>query len=108
MTAIVHCEERTSIQRRAFVMGEFAAAVGCSVPAVVHAATALALPTAPASRRFSILYKGNRIGTHTISNSSATGEMLVNTEIYLEAKLAFLAVYAFGRLRLARRQPCMR
>ena len=96
MIAIVHCEERTSIQRRAFVIGGFAAAVGCSVPPVAHAATALALPTASASRRFSVLYKGYRIGTHAVSYSSATGEMLVKTEIHLEAKLAFFPAYAFS------------
>ncbi len=96
MIAIVHCEERTSIQRRAFVIGGFAAAVGCSVPPVAHAATALALPTASANRRFSVLYKGYRIGTHAVSYSSATGEMLVKTEIHLEAKLAFFPAYAFS------------
>jgi hypothetical protein len=78
---IVRCEKRISIQRRAFVIGGFAAAAGCTVPPVAHAATALVLPTAAANRRFSILYKGCRIGTHAVSYSSATGEMLVKTEL---------------------------
>ena len=94
--AIVRCEERRSIQRRAFVIGGFAAAVGCSVPLLARAATALVLPTAAANRRFSILYKGHGIGTHAVSYSSATGEMLVKTEIHLEAKLAFFPAYAFS------------
>jgi hypothetical protein len=95
MIAIVHCEE-ISIQRRAFVIGGFAAAVGCSVLPVAHAATALALPPASASRKFSVLYKGSRIGTHAVSYSSTPGEMLVKTEIHLEAKLAFFPAYAFN------------
>src|SRR6516165_5260848 len=91
--AIVRCEQRRSIQRRAFVIGGFAAAVGCSVPPVARASTALVLPRAAANRRFSVLYKGNRIGTHAVSYSSATGEMLVETEIHIEAKLAFFPAY---------------
>jgi hypothetical protein len=51
---------------------------------------------AAANRRFSILYKGNRIGTHAVSYSSATGELLVETEIHIEAKLAFFPAYAFS------------
>jgi hypothetical protein len=94
--AIMHCEERRSIQRRAFAIGGFAAAVGCSVPPVARAATALVLPRAAPNRRFSVLYKGNRIGTHAVSYSSATGEMLVETEIHIEAKLAFFPAYAFS------------
>ena len=92
--AIMHCEERRSIQRRAFVIGGFAAA--CSVPPVARAATVLVLPRAAANRRFSVLYKGNRIGTHAVSYSSTTGEMLVQTEIHIEAKLAFFPAYAFS------------
>ena len=93
--AIMHCEERRSIQRRAFI-GGFAAVVGCSVPPVARVATArvlpktaLGLPRAAPNRRFSVLYKGNRIGTHAVSYSSTTVEMLVQTEIHIEAKLAF-------------------
>ena len=94
--AIMQCEERRSIQRRAFVIGGFAGAVCCSVSPVVRAATALVLPRAAPNRRFSVLYKGNRIGTHAVSYSSATGEMLVETEIHIEAKLAFFPAYAFS------------
>ena len=54
------------------------------------------MPTATANRRFSVLYKGIRVGTHTISYSSATGETRVNTDIHLEVKLAFVTAYAFS------------
>ena len=88
--------ERTSIPRRAVLLGGCAGAVVCAISPVAHAATALVLPTAAANRRFSILYKGFRIGTHTISYSPATGETRVNTEIHLEVKIAFVSAYSFS------------
>ena len=89
-------QERTSIRRRALLMGGLAGAVSCAFPPVSHASIAFVLPTATANRRFSVLYKGIRIGTHTISYSSATGETRVNTDIHLEVKLAFVTAYAFS------------
>ena len=77
-------------------MDGFAAAVSCAFPLVSHAATALVLPTAAADRRFSVKYKGIRIGTHTVSYSSATGETRVKTQINLEVKVAFITAYAFS------------
>ena len=89
-------QEGRSIRRRTLLMGGFAGAIGCAFPAVANAATAIVLPGAAANRRFSVLYKGFRIGSHTISYSSATGETRVNTEINLEVKLAFLTAYVFS------------
>jgi hypothetical protein len=89
-------QERTSIRRRAFLMGGFAGAVSCALPPVAHAATAIVLPTAAANRRFSVLYKGFKIGTHTVAYSAATGETRISTDINLEVKLAFLTAYAFS------------
>jgi hypothetical protein len=88
-------QERTSIRRRALLVGGLAGAVSYAFYPVAHGATAFVLPNAAANRRFSVLYKGIRIGTHTVSYSAATGETLVNTEIHLEVKLAFLTAYAF-------------
>lgn len=87
---------RTSIQRRLVLKGGLAGAVACAVPAVGHAATELVLPTAAADRRFSVLYRGFKIGTHTISYSSATGETRVNTEIHLAVKIVFVPAYSFS------------
>ena len=89
-------QERTPIRRRALLMGGFAGAISWAFPPLAQAATAFVLPTAAANRRFSVLYKGFRIGTHNVSYSSATGETRVNTEIHLEVKLAFLTAYAFS------------
>jgi Family of unknown function (DUF6134) len=77
-------------------MSGFAGAIGCVFPAVANAATAVVLPAPAANRRFSVLYKGFRIGSHSISYSSATGETRVDTEIHLEVKVAFLTAYAFS------------
>src|ERR1700757_1490773 len=88
--------ERTSIRRRALVMGGLVGAVSCALPPVALAATALVLPTATANRRFFCLYNGIRFGSHTVSYSSATGETRVNTDIHLEVKLAFVTAYAFS------------
>ena len=89
-------QERTSISRRALLMGGFAGAVSCAFPRVACGATAIVLPTAAGNRRFSVLYKGDRIGTHTVSYSSATGETRVNTEIHLLVKVAFFTGFAFS------------
>jgi hypothetical protein len=84
------------MQRRTLLVGGLAGAIGCVFPAAAHAATAIVLPTPAANRRFSVLYKGFRIGNHTISYSSATGETRVSTEIHLEVKVAFVSAYAFS------------
>jgi hypothetical protein len=89
-------QEGTSIPRRALLMGGFAGAVSSAFPQVAHAATAIVLPTADGNRQFSVLYKGFRIGGHTVSYSSATGETRVDTQIHLSVKVAFLSVFAFS------------
>ena len=89
-------QERTSIPRRALLMGGFAGAVSCAFPPVARAATAIVLPTPAGNRRFSVLYKGFKIGAHTVSYSSATGETRVDTDIDLSVKVAFLSVFAFS------------
>src|SRR5271155_2101270 len=88
-------KEGTSIPRRALLMGGFAGAVNCAFPRVADAATAIVLPTAAADRRFSVSYKGNRIGAHTVTYSSGTSATRVNTEIHLLVKIAFFTVFAF-------------
>ncbi|HLZ67287.1 MAG TPA: DUF6134 family protein [Aliidongia sp.] len=54
------------------------------------------MPAEAGDRRFSILYKGDRIGAHTVLYSSATGETRINTEIHLLVKVAFFTVFAFS------------
>lgn len=86
---------RKSVPRRVFLVTACAGAVSCAFPRVAHAAAASVLPAAARDRRFAVLYKGSRIGTHTVLYSSATGETRVNTEIHLLVKVAFFTVFAF-------------
>jgi hypothetical protein len=89
-------KKTSSIPRRALLMGGFAGAVSCAFSGVANAATAIVLPTGGGNQRFSVLYKGFKIGAHTVSYSSATGETRVDTKIDLSVKVAFLSVFAFS------------
>jgi len=72
-------------------------AVNCAFPRVAHAATAIVLLAAAGNRRSSVLYKSDRISTHTDLYSSAIAETRLKTEIHLLVKLAFVTVFAFDR-----------
>jgi hypothetical protein len=63
------------------------------MPGAAHAAAA---PGAAGDRRFSVLYKGDRIGAHTVLHSAVTGETRIDTEIHLLVKVAFFTVFAFS------------
>jgi hypothetical protein len=78
------------------LMAGCAGVVGCALPRLARAATAIVLPAASGNRRFSVLYKGDRIGAHTVLYSSATGQTRIDTEIHLLVKVAFFTVYAFS------------
>jgi hypothetical protein len=77
-------------------MSGFAAAVACALPRFARGATTFVLPSEAINWRFSVLYKGHRIGAHTVSYSVATGETRVVTEIDLRAKVLFFTVFAFS------------
>jgi hypothetical protein len=85
-----------SLPRRALLGAALAGAAMGSVARFARAATAIVLPAATADRRFSVLYKGKRIGSHTVLYSAATGETRISTEIHLLVKVAFLTVFAFA------------
>lgn len=93
-TAAIVPRRPQGLARRALLRAAWAAAAGCVFPGLATAATAIVLP-AGGHRRFSVLYKGNRIGRHIIQYSPATGETRVNTEIRLLIKVAFFTVFAF-------------
>ncbi len=76
-------------------MAGLAGAVGCAFPGISQAVTDIGSTVAADNRRFSVLYKGRKIGAHTITYSSETGEMRVDTEIHLLVKVAFFTVFAF-------------
>jgi hypothetical protein len=89
-------EERSSVPRRALLLAGYAVAVGCALPRLAHAATAIVLPAASGDRRFSVIYEGDKIGAHTVLYSAATGETRVSTEIHLLVKVAFFTVFRFN------------
>ncbi len=78
------------------LMSAIAGAAGCAVPRAARAAAAMVIPGDDADRRFSVLYKGDRIGAHTVSHSTATGETRVTTEIDLVVKALFFTVFSFS------------
>jgi hypothetical protein len=82
--------------RRTLLRAALAGAAGCSLPHLAGAATAIVLPSARENRRFSVIYEGHRIGSHTVAYSPATGETRVSTEIRLLVKVAFFTVFAFS------------
>jgi uncharacterized protein DUF6134 len=87
---------RKCVPRRALVIAGCAGVVSCALPRVAHAATPIVMPEAAGNRRFSVLYKGDRIGAHTVLYSSATGETRVDTEIHLLVKVGFFTVFTFS------------
>lgn len=77
------------VPRRTLLLAGCAAAASCALPRAAHAATPIVMPQAAGNRRFSVLYKGDRIGSHTVLYSSATGETRIDTEIHLLVKVGF-------------------
>lgn len=85
-----------SIPRRTLLMSAIAGAAGGALPRIARAAAMPAFPGAAADRRFSVLYKGDRIGAHRVSYFPSTGEILVTTEIDLLVKALFFTVFSFS------------
>jgi hypothetical protein len=86
----------SSIARRTLLISAVAGAAGCALPRLARAAAPVILPSDAANRRFSVLYKGDRIGAHTVSHSTVTGETRVSTEIDLLVEALFFTVFAFS------------
>lgn len=95
-TALATVQPARGVRRRALLRAVCAgAAVFCASAFPVRRAAGIVLPAITSSRRFSVLYKGARIGAHTIGYSPATGEIRVSTEIHLLVKVAFFTAFAF-------------
>lgn len=88
-------EISSSPSRRTLLKAGFAGALNCALPCCAYAATTIAWPSASGNRRFSVLYKGDRIGAHTILYSSATGDTEVRTEIHMLVKVAFFTLFSY-------------
>ena len=88
-------QARSSGTRRAFLKAGLAGAVSCAIPRIGRAATEIVVPDAAANRRFSVLYQGNKIGSHTVRYSTETGETVVDTRISLLVKTGVFTVFTF-------------
>jgi hypothetical protein len=73
-------------------------AAHCTSPGGARAAAGLLLPTASGARRFSILYRGDKVGTHTVRYTPATGETAVHTDIQLLVKVGFFTAFSFSHI----------
>ncbi|MDQ7246525.1 DUF6134 family protein [Dongia sedimenti] len=83
------------LPRRRFLAAGLGGAVGLAFPDIAPAATAIVMPLAAADRRFSVLYEGDKIGTHTVLYSLETGETRVTTDVSLLVKVAFFTLFKF-------------
>ncbi len=86
----------TAIDRRRLLVCLLAGSAACALPHSSVAAPVGPTPSEAANRRFSVYYKGDRIGAHTTAYSDATGETRVTTEISLKVKALFFTVFAFS------------
>lgn len=87
---------RSSIPRRTLLISAIAGVAAYTLPRLARAAASVVSPTNAANRRFSILYKGDRIGAHIVSYSAMTGETRITTEIDLRIRALFFTVLSFN------------
>jgi len=85
-----------SIRRRTLLLSGLAATAVCVLPHAAWPSPAGNLPGESADRRFSVLYKGDRIGAHVVHHFAATGQTRVTTDIDLVVKALFFTLYAFS------------
>jgi Domain of unknown function (DUF6134) len=89
-------KDRRSVSRRALLISGVIGLTGVGLPHRGPAKTAFVVRNESANRRFSVFYKGDKIGTHTVLATPETGEIRVNTEIVLEVKAFFFTMFAFS------------
>ena len=84
---MVHSDkDRTQFSRRKVLIAGMAGLASGALPHPSLAKTAFVLPSESANRKFSVFYKGDKIGAHTVQTTPETGETRVNTEIDLVVK----------------------
>lgn len=93
---VIAARGRAGVRRRTLLCAAPAAVAGCALARFALASTAIVVPPATDNRRFSVLYKGNPIGSHVVLYSPATGDTRVSTEIHLLVKVAFFTAFRFS------------
>jgi Domain of unknown function (DUF6134) len=87
--------KRSAISRRQVLKAGVAGAISCAVPAIALAQTSIVMPAATDDRHFSVIYKGSKIGTHTILYSTDTGETHITTNINLSVTFLGATMFAY-------------
>jgi Domain of unknown function (DUF6134) len=72
-----------------------ATAIGYTFSRVARAQTPIVMPASSADRRFTVLYKGSKIGTHTVLYSPGNDETHIDTDINLSASFLGIKVFAY-------------
>jgi hypothetical protein len=85
-----------SFARRSLLISGAVGLASAVLPCVGAAQTRFVLPSDSANRRFSVFYKGDKIGTHTVANAPDSGEIRVNTEIALVVKAMFFTMFSYS------------
>ncbi len=85
---------RMELPRRKFLVSALAGTALGALPRLTLAQTRATLPSDSANRRFSVFYKGEKIGAHTVS-TRGNGEVRVTTHIKMAVKVLFLTVFSF-------------
>jgi Domain of unknown function (DUF6134) len=89
-------QTRASLARRALLISGVVGFASVVLPRASMAQTRFVLPSDSANRRFSVFYKGEKIGTHTVSNAADNGETRVSTEIALIVKAMFFTMFSYS------------
>ena len=89
-------QANASRSRRTLLIGGVVALAASTLPGRCIAQASFILPSESANRRFTIFYKGDKVGAHTVSNSPENGETRVNTEIVIVVKALFFTMFSFS------------
>lgn len=84
-----------SLDRRTLCMSAVAAAVASAIPRSAPAVPSITVPGESANRRFSVLYKGDRIGRHIVRSSQVVEGIRVDTEVELTVKRFFVTMFSY-------------
>lgn len=84
------------LSRRALLIAGALGLASTALPGRAAAQSAFVLPSNSANRQFSVFYKGDKIGTHAVSNGPDDGETRVDTEIVLVVKAFFFTAFSYS------------
>jgi hypothetical protein len=83
------------LHRRTLCLSAVAAAIASAIPRSTPAAPSVTLPSDSANRRFSVLYKSDRIGRHVVRNTPVVEGIRVDTEVELTVKRLFVTMFSY-------------